>query len=117
VRDIRRVITGALEVERREKRIGASLEAKPIVHLAGADLTLVAGLDLAELAITSGIELTDAPAPPEAFRLEEVTGVAVLPALAGGERCARCWQQVDQLTPEGLCARCEAAVAAWRAAA
>jgi isoleucyl-tRNA synthetase len=117
VRDIRRVITGALEIERREKRIGASLEARPTVHLGGEDLALVADLDMAELAITSGIELTDAPAPADAFRLEDVEGVAVVPALAGGERCARCWQQHDRLSAEGLCERCEAAVAAWRAAA
>ena len=117
VRDIRRVITGALEVERREKRIGASLEAAPTVHLGEEDLALVADLDMAELAITSGIALTAAAAPAHAFRLEDVDGVAVVPALAGGERCARCWQQHDRLSAEGLCARCEAAVAAWRAAA
>jgi len=117
VRDIRRVITGALEIERRDKRIGASLEARPTVHLGADDLALVADLDLAELAITSGIALTAAPAPADAFRLEDVDGVAVVPARAGGERCARCWQQVEELSAEGLCERCEAAVAAWRAAA
>ena len=117
VRDIRRVITGALEVERRDKRIGSSLEARPVVHLGTADLELVADLDLAELAITSGIELSAAPAPADAFTLEDVEGVAVVPARAGGERCARCWQQVAELSEAGLCGRCEAAVAAWRAAA
>ena len=38
VRRVRRVVTGALEVERREKRIGASLEAAPVVHVADPDL-------------------------------------------------------------------------------
>ena len=32
-----RVVTGALEIERREKRIGAALEAAPRVHVADAD--------------------------------------------------------------------------------
>jgi predicted amidophosphoribosyltransferase len=41
----------------------------------------------------------------------------VVSKLAGGERCGRCWQQVERLSREGLCERCEAAVAAWRAAA
>jgi len=117
VRDVRRVITGALEIERRDKRIGASLEAKPTVHLGEGDLALLADLDMAELAITSGIELTAEPAPAGAFTLEDVAGVAVVSKRAGGERCARCWQQVERLSPEGLCERCEAAVAAWRAAA
>ena len=35
---VRRVVTGALEIERREKRIGSSLEAHPIVHVTDPDL-------------------------------------------------------------------------------
>ena len=34
VRTVRRVVTGALEIERAQKRIGSSLEAHPIVHVA-----------------------------------------------------------------------------------
>ena len=117
VRDIRRVVTGALEIERREKRIGSSLEARPTVHLTAEDLTLLDGLDLAELAITSGIVLVADAAPEGAFRLDDVADVAVVPGLAGGERCARCWQQFDTLDADGLCPRCAAAVAAWHAAA
>ncbi len=117
VRDVRRVVTGALEIERREKRIGASLEAAPIVHLEVDDLALLAGLDLAELAITSAIELTTVPAPPDAFRLADVDGVAVVPRLAGGVKCVRCWQQFAAVDADGLCPRCTAAVAAHPAAA
>ncbi len=117
VRDIRRVITGALEIERRDKRIGASLEAKPTVHLTPADLALVADLDLAELAITSGVAVSEAPAPAEAFRLDDVEGVAVVPGLAGGELSKIAWAADGAVSAEGLCERCEAAVAAWRAAA
>jgi len=40
-----------------------------------------------------------------------------VPARAGGERCERCWQQFEAVSAEGLCERCERAVAAWRAAA
>jgi len=38
IRTVRRVVTGALEIERREKRIGSSLEAAPVVYIANADL-------------------------------------------------------------------------------
>src|SRR5262249_29567364 len=38
VRLVRRVVTGALEVERAAKRIGASLEAAPVIYVADADL-------------------------------------------------------------------------------
>ena len=47
VRQIRRVVTGALEVERREKRIGSSLEAAPRVFVTAEDARVLAGLDLA----------------------------------------------------------------------
>src|SRR5690606_10308396 len=51
VRKVRRVVTGALEVERAEKRIGSSLEAHPTIYLDPAFQEAVTGLDLAEIAI------------------------------------------------------------------
>ncbi|NNF76965.1 MAG: isoleucine--tRNA ligase, partial [Rhizobiales bacterium] len=93
VRQVRRVVTGALEIERREKRIGSSLEAAPEVYI--ADEALVAaldGLDLAEISITSGASLSAGEGPGEAFRMEEVAGVAVVPAMAEGRKCARSWK-------------------------
>jgi isoleucyl-tRNA synthetase len=93
IRAVRRVVTGALEIERREKRIGSSLEAAPKVFITDEDLlTALAGEDFAEIAITSAIEVGNAEAPAEAFRLDDVAGVAVVPALAQGTRCARSWK-------------------------
>ncbi|RYZ30554.1 MAG: isoleucine--tRNA ligase, partial [Propionibacteriaceae bacterium] len=43
IRRVRRVVTGALEIERAAKRIGASLEAAPVVSI--ADPELLAALD------------------------------------------------------------------------
>ncbi len=70
-------------------------------------------LDLAELAITSGVELVSGMAPEGAFALEDVPGVAVVPGLAEGEKCARCWQILPEVadSAEHLCRRCTAAVA------
>jgi isoleucyl-tRNA synthetase len=97
VRRVRRVVTGALEIERAQKRIGASLEAAPVVHIADESLfKAVQGLDLAEISITSGIQVVQGEGPAEAFRLEDVKGVAVVPALAQGRKCARSWK----VTPE-----------------
>ncbi len=62
IRRVRRVVTGALEVERAAKRIGSSLEAAPMVHVTDAELmAALAGIDLSEVAITSQIVVTDAP--------------------------------------------------------
>jgi isoleucyl-tRNA synthetase len=93
VRRVRSVITGALEIERREKRIGSSLEAAPRVFIADEALhQLVQSIDLAEIAITSQAELVSGEGPADAFRLAEVAGVAVLPGKAAGTKCARSWK-------------------------
>jgi len=90
VRDIRKVVTGALEIVRREKTIGSSLEAAPKVYLADARFgAALEGVDLAEIAITSGIEIVAGEGPADAFRLDEVKGVAVVFAQATGRQCAR----------------------------
>jgi isoleucyl-tRNA synthetase len=98
VRKVRRVVTGALEVERAAKRIGSSLEAAPAVHVTDPELmAALKGLDLAEIAITSQITVTDAPAPADAFRLDDVADVAVVPAKADGRKCARSWKILPEV--------------------
>jgi isoleucyl-tRNA synthetase len=93
VRLVRRVITGALEVERAAKRIGASLEAAPAIHLADPELfAALDGVDMAEVAITSAAEVVEGEGPQDAFRLPDVGGVAVVPRLASGRKCARSWK-------------------------
>jgi len=93
VRDVRRVVTGALELERADKRIGSSLEAAPVVHITDPALEeAIKGLDFAEICITSDIKVTTEPAPAGAFTLDDVKGVAVVPARATGVKCARSWR-------------------------
>jgi isoleucyl-tRNA synthetase len=93
VRAVRRVVTGALEIERKERRIGSSLEAAPKVYVEDSELrAALDGVDLAEIAITSGATLMAGSSPKDAFRLEEVPGVAVVFARAEGKKCARSWK-------------------------
>ncbi len=93
VRAVRRAVTGALEIERKEKRIGSSLEAAPVVHVADAELLkALDGLDFAEICITSDIQVVAGEGPAEAFRLDDGTKVAVEPKLAEGTKCARSWK-------------------------
>jgi len=93
IRDLRRVVTGALEIERREKRIGSSLEAHPVIYVTDtAILEAIGGIDLAEIAITSQADLKQEAGPDDAFRLDDVAGVAVVPGKAVGKKCARSWK-------------------------
>jgi isoleucyl-tRNA synthetase len=93
VRTVRSVVTGALEIERAQKRIGSSLEAHPIVHVSNPDLfTVLVDIDLAEVCITSAATLVEDEGPANAFRLPDVPGVAVVSNLAEGTKCARSWK-------------------------
>ncbi|HEY6028366.1 MAG TPA: isoleucine--tRNA ligase, partial [Pseudolabrys sp.] len=98
VRIVRRVVTGALEIERAQKRIGSSLEAHPIVHVSNEDLfESVADVDLAEICITSAATLVRDEGPAGTFRLPDVSGVAVVPGLAEGRKCARSWKVLNTI--------------------
>ena len=101
IRRVRRVVTGALELERAAKRLGSSLEAAPAVHVADPDLlAALSGVDLAEISITSGIRIEAGEGPADAFRLADVPGVAVVPHRATGIKCARSWKYFDPATAE-----------------
>jgi isoleucyl-tRNA synthetase len=93
IRNVRRVVTGALEVERAAKRIGSSLEASPLVYISERKIfDILFDVDLAEVCITSNAMATNEDAPADAFRLNEVPGVAVVVEKAVGTKCARSWK-------------------------
>ncbi|TCL75813.1 isoleucine--tRNA ligase [Rhizobium sp. BK251] len=93
IRAVRSVVTGALEIERKDKRIGSSLEAAPVVHVGDPELLkALEGLDFEEVCITSAITIEAGEGPSDAFRLPEVQKVGVVPKLAEGRKCARSWR-------------------------
>jgi len=120
IRELRRVVTGALEIARRDKVIGASLEARPVLYVAADDAKLLDGLDLGEIAITSGAKVSTHDAPADAFRLPDAEGVAVEFHHAEGDKCARCWMILPEVGSHknhpDLCNRCSAAVDALETA-
>jgi isoleucyl-tRNA synthetase len=111
IRSVRRVVTGALEVERVAKRIGASLEAAPVVYLGRefADLDLL-DEEWAEVCITSGFTsrksdiaqvAQDIPGTNPVWLGDEAglfvdpsitLGAAVKVKPAEGKKCARSWK-------------------------
>ncbi|MFA6155651.1 isoleucine--tRNA ligase [Mesorhizobium sp.] len=96
VRQVRRVVTGALEIARAQKVIGSSLEAVPVVTINDAALeAAIADVDMAEMAITSDLVVTHGEAAAGAFTLDDVRGVAVVVEKAedrGLVKCARSWR-------------------------
>jgi len=119
IREVRRVVTGALEIERAEKRLGSSLQAHPVVHVTRLELTAAtAGVDMAEIAITSELTVVDTPAPENAFAVPEVAGVGVVVGLAEGGKCQRCWRMLPEVdAAHEVCGRCIEALRCLDAAA
>ena len=114
VRALRRVVTGALELERAEKRIGSSLQAAPHVHAAPDYMEAHEGSrprrDLHHLGRRpdrgrgAGRRLH----PARRRRRRRRAGPAE------GEKCARCWQVLEEVGKSAahplICQRCEGAV-------
>ncbi|MFT4128791.1 isoleucine--tRNA ligase [Labrys sp. (in: a-proteobacteria)] len=121
VREARRVVTGALEHERAAKRIGSSLEAAPVVHVADeATLAVLRSVDFEDVCIVSGLTLVAGEGPAEAYRLDGVAGIAVVPGRADGIKCARSWRYFDPKTADpafpDITPRDAAAMREWQAA-
>lgn len=111
-RDMRRVITGALEVERAAKTIGSSLQAQVTVYANSAIADFLSQFDLAELGITSGATIKIAQPPAHAFVLDDIADIGVVVSPATGEKCVRCWRILPEVSnhEHSLCNRCDEAI-------
>jgi len=114
LRDLRRVVTGALELERGAKRLGSSLQAAIELWVPERFADLLRDVDLAELCITSAGTVQIGSPPEDAFSLPEVPEIGVRASAAAGERCERCWRVLPEVgkAPDhhDLCRRCAAVV-------
>jgi len=124
---LRTAVNAELEKLRQSKAIGQSLEA--VVHLRGvgaiAELIEKHREHLPALFITSHADdRTDPPVPGQdpadgaVYVESDGSAVHIVAAKAGGTRCDRCWRYVAQVSSapgrEGVCPRCEDALAAAR---
>ena len=124
---LRAAVNAELEKLRQSKAIGQSLEA--VVHLRGtgpiADLIAQHRDELPGLFITSQVDdLTDPPlagqepAAGSMYLEGEGSAVHIVAEKAGGVKCDRCWRYVPAVSTaagrEGICPRCEDALAAAR---
>jgi isoleucyl-tRNA synthetase len=95
IRAERAGVTGAIEIMRREKTIGSSLQANAVLSPEAELLLPDAGV-WADICITSGA----------------VFGPANAAIMAEGQKCARCWKVLPEVSaPKFLCQRCDEAVA------
>jgi isoleucyl-tRNA synthetase len=116
------VTNGALEIDRREKRIGTGLDAALTVHVTDEQIGFAfEGFDQQEIADifrVSQVQLVQGSPPADAFQMTEVLNVAaVVQPITDQPKCARSWRRVpdvgsDPAHPE-LSARDADAVRWW----
>ncbi len=114
IREARRAVTGALEVQRTAKVIGSSLEAAPEVFVSPVVASILGSVDFAEICITSGIDIRSGVlAPMDAFVLPGVSDTLVMFHPAKGAKCERCWKVLPDVGTHkrpGTCQRCNDAL-------
>jgi len=110
LKQIRKVITGALEKKRAEKIIGSSLEAHIDIYLEKSILEKVKNYQMDEISITSSFSLHELNSNIEGFALEEVSNVKVSVSKTSGKKCQRCWKYKQELIHDEICNRCEDAI-------
>jgi isoleucyl-tRNA synthetase len=100
IRKMRKSVLEAIEPLRASRELGSSLEAKPVIQTE-SDSVLSLGDDLADICITSQIEVKQGTA-------------AVAIARAEGQKCARCWKILPEVGENpahpDICPRCADAV-------
>ena len=114
--EIRSEITKVLELARRNKQIGHSLDAKVELHAEGEALAILKFVekDLATLLIVSQAVIVEGAAEGAEATGREDLKVTV--AAAEGHKCERCWIYSDEVGQDAehptLCKRCAEAVKA-----
>ncbi len=102
-------VSKALELARREKTIGKSLDAKVEIFATGEPYKFVSEIpDLATVLIVSDAVVTEGDG--DGIKGEAEPGITVKVSIAEGEKCERCWIKTPTVGshPEHptLCARC-----------
>lgn len=114
IRDARLVVNNAIEKLRGDGAVKSSLQAHPTLYAPAAVIDAFAGLNAADIFITSNAELI-VGIPPTGAILSEDGDIGVTVALAKGGKCQRCWKILpeveDSLSEDVMCGRCMDVVA------
>ncbi len=109
--EIRKVITGALELKRSKKLIGSSLEANLQIYLSKEMINKTNDVNFAEIGITSAASVQEYKDNISGFTIENVKDVLIEVSKANGKKCNRCWKILLEVNNEKeICNRCKDAI-------
>ena len=105
IREIRKSVTTALEISRKDKVIGSSLQASVTLFDPNETVAEKCADFWKEVTITSGFEIQNSSIPEGAFVGEGLQSIGVVVSIAKGEKCERCWKISSSLKGY-ICERC-----------
>ena len=104
---LKRLINGAIEVERKNKTIGSSLEASVILFINDdKKINLVNNEMVEQVSIVSKIEIKKSDLPQNCYTLDDDKSIGVVVSRVDGHKCERCWKYFSKLT-DNVCIRCK----------
>ena len=107
---IRKAVNGAIEIERKNKLLGSSLEASVEIYFKDKDgINKINVNDLENICIVSKLSITQANNVEDYFQLNELADVGIKIKKVSGEKCNRCWKYFDKLN-HNICQRCNDAI-------
>lgn len=113
VKEIRRVVTTAIEIARKNKKLGSSLQASIDLYDPNNILHVNDETFWEEIAIVSDFKIYSTDIPENAFVNEDIKNIGVVVNLADGKKCERCWKVSTSLEGQ-LCERCHNVLARTR---
>lgn len=115
--DIRDEVAKPLEVARRDKVIGNSLDAQVLLSLPAEDAALLdqLGMSLEDFLIVSQAHVVDERDLQDPWASEDISGLLVQVSHAAGNKCPRCWKYTEDIGQDAqdpdICARCAGVLA------
>jgi isoleucyl-tRNA synthetase len=107
---IRKAVNGAIEIERKNKLLGSSLEASVEIYFKDKNVINQINInDLENISIVSKLSISQANNVEDYFQSNELSDVGIKIKRVSGEKCNRCWKYFDKLN-HNICQRCNDAI-------
>ena len=103
IRELRSIVTTAIEEKRKEGLLGSSLQAKVIIHTDENTFNELINLNLPDLFICSDVDMQLNKTKKDIFDVKV--------ELASGGKCLRCWKVVQEVNDNAeICNRCKSVI-------
>ena len=106
---LRKAINGAIEIKRKEKVLGSSLEASVLLYCPKEEALQIENEILENISIISELKVVHDKPQNNCYISESDKNIGVYVSKVNGSKCERCWKYFTNLN-NSICSRCEDAI-------